>query len=104
MVRKEKVHKKHEIISEYLTGTETFVALSSKYGVNARTIQTWVRKFREQEPTVDNLSVEERETDIRVLQKQLEEAKLKSELLEEMLRLSEEHTGINLRKKFGLKQ
>lgn len=104
MVRKEEVLKKHEIISEYLTGTATFVALSLKYGVNHRTIQTWVRKFRAQGHTADILSVEEQETNVRVLQKQLEQAKLKSELLEEMLRLSEEHTGINLRKKFGSKR
>jgi len=36
-------------------------------------------------------------------EKQLKQAELKNELLSEMLQLSEEHTGIDLRKKFGFK-
>ncbi len=42
--------------------------------------------------------------DVKVLQKALGTSELKGELLEEMLRLSEEHTGIALRKKFGTRQ
>jgi len=41
---------------------------------------------------------------VKVLQKALRKSRLKNELLEEMLKLSEEHTGIELRKKFGAKQ
>ncbi|MEO6849130.1 MAG: hypothetical protein ABI203_11015, partial [Mucilaginibacter sp.] len=37
----------------------------------------------------------------KALRKQLEEEKLKNELLEEILRLSEEQAGIDFRKKFG---
>lgn len=103
MVKKEKVGNKQQIISEYLTGSGSYAELSTKYGVNARTIQTWVRSFRERQEETTRLVSEETETDIRELKKQLKQAELKNELLSEMLQLSEEHTGIDLRKKFGFK-
>lgn len=103
MIRRKKAANKQQIISEYLTGNDTFLTLSKKYGVNARTIQTWVRAYRKQHPAEPEQS-ERRTEDIKGVKKQLEEAKLKNELLEEMLRLSEELSGIDLRKKFGPRQ
>lgn len=73
------------------------VGLSEKYVVNARTIQSWVRAFRKQESVLPSAEPE----DVKALKKELAQAKLKNELLEEMLRLSEEHAGIDFRKKFG---
>lgn len=104
MIRKTIVVNKQQIVSEYLTGTESFSALSEKYGVNARTIQGWVRAFRKQVSAAPLQPERAQETDVKALEKRLKEAELKNELLEEMLRLSEEHTGINLRKKFGSRQ
>jgi transposase-like protein len=101
MQRKGVSANKHQIISEYLTGEESYGALSQKYGVNARTIQTWVRSFKQNQPLPDKQSASEEETDIKALKKQLKQAELKNELLTEMLRLSEEQTGIDFRKKFG---
>lgn len=104
MIRKEPVANKQQIISDYLMGDQTFEELSQKYGVNARTIQTWVRAFRlKQLPAVAS-SVNHGKEDLKALKKQLRQAELKNELLEEMLRLSQEHTGIDLRKKFGARQ
>jgi len=96
------VETKQQIISEYLSGDQTFSALSKKYGVNARTIQTWVRAFGKQYPAVESEAPSN--SDVKVLKKQLLEAQLKNELLEEMLRLSEEQTGIDFRKKYGTRQ
>jgi transposase-like protein len=104
MVRKNEVVTKQQIISEYLLSDQSFEALSLKYSVKARTIQTWVRRFRMEQTPVNTSSTTEGLKDIRLLQKQLEDAQLKNELLEEMLRLSEEQTGIDLRKKFGARQ
>jgi transposase-like protein len=104
MIRKKTVASKQQIISEYLTGDQTFEALSEKYSVNARTIQTWVRAFRLKHPPEANSMEGEGQTDLKVLKKQLEHAQLKTVLLDEILRLSEEHTGIDLRKKFGARQ
>jgi hypothetical protein len=42
--------------------------------------------------------------DVKLLQDALRRSQLKSELLEEMLKLSEEYTGVDLRKKFGAKR
>lgn len=102
MIRRKKAANKQQIISEYLTGDESFLTLSKKYGINARTIQTWVRSFRKRHQIEGEQAGESAE--VKALRKQLEEAKLKNELLEEMLRLSEELSGIDLRKKFGSRQ
>lgn len=100
MIRRKKAANKQQIISEYLTGEETMLALSKKYGVNARTIQSWVRAYRKQK--TDTIISDQQ--DDKLLKKRLEQSELKNELLEEMLRLSEELTGIDLRKKFGPRQ
>lgn len=42
--------------------------------------------------------------DVKLLQDALRKSQLKNELLEEMLKFSEEPTGIDLRKKFGAKR
>jgi transposase-like protein len=103
MIRRKKAANKQQIISEYLTGNETFLVLSKKYGVNARTIQSWVRSFRKRHP-IKTDEPDGASQEVKALRKQLEEAHLKNELLEEMLRLSEELSGIDLRKKFGSRQ
>jgi transposase-like protein len=104
MIRRKNHWSKEQIISEYLTGDEGFRALGEKYGVKARTIQTWVRAYRKRAAPLSVPGTSEGEKSVEQLQKQLKQAQLKNELLEEMLRLSEEHTGLDLRKKFGTKQ
>ncbi len=42
--------------------------------------------------------------DVQQLQARLRKAELHNKILEEILRLSEEHTGLDLRKKFGTRQ
>jgi len=101
---KRKAHKnKQQIISEYLSGDQTFEQLGQKYGLPFRTIQSWVRSYRK---GTGSVSVKESgaKTDIASLKKQLEQAELKNELLEEMLRLSAQQTGIDIRKKYGTRQ
>ena len=102
MIRRKKAANKQQIISEYLTGNDSFLTLSKKYGINLRTIQTWVRSYRKHHPAEPKRP--NGPAEVKALQRQLEEAKLKNELLEEMLRLSEELSGIDLRKKFGPRQ
>ena len=99
MKRKKTVINKASIISEYLSGDATFLELESKYGVKARTIQSWVRTFR-----IDQGYLAESKAGTKDLKNELEKEKLKNELLEEMLRLTQEQTGIDIRKKFGAKQ
>jgi transposase-like protein len=102
MIRKKQIAKKQQIISEYLNGDSSYDALGKKYGVNPRTIQTWVRAFRKGQPSISSdVAIDK---NVKILKKQLEQSQLKNELLEEMLRLSEQHTGIDFRKKYGTKQ
>lgn len=100
MIRREQVIKKQEIIAEYLGGSESYKALEQKYGVKARTIQTWVRAYRKS----NDLPITTEASSLKEMKKRLAEAELKNELLEEMLRLSSEQTGVDLRKKFGSRQ
>lgn len=101
MYKRDAVKDKNQIISEYLTGNCSFPQLEDKYGVKARTIQSWVRVYRKR--SHEEISSQESH-EVKKLKKQLEKDKMKIELLEEMLRLSEQHTGLDLRKKFGTKQ
>ena len=101
MVERKIFSNKEQVISEYLTSSVSFSTLSTKYGVNARTIQGWVRSFRKQLPEYEVKQAEISEADVAAIKKQLAQAELKNELLEEMLRLAEEQAGIDFRKKFG---
>lgn len=103
MIRKKEVINKQQIISEYLTGECSYSSLSKKHGVKCRTIQTWVRCYRIRNPNL-NLSLDKGEDNIKAIKKQLEHVLLKNEILEEMLNLAQEHSGIDFRKKFGAKQ
>lgn len=96
--------KKSEIISTYLSGDQSYEALSEKYGVKARTIQSWVRAYRTKHPDLKPSASADDPVDVVLLKKKLEELELKNELLDEMLRLSEEATGIDFRKKYGTRR
>lgn len=102
MIQRKLLETKQQIISEYLSGDQTFSTLSNKYRVNARTIQSWVRAFRKQYPAPESDVPSDK--DIKGLKRELLQAQLKNELLEEMLRLTEEQTGIDVRKKYGTRQ
>lgn len=106
---------REEIIAEYLTGNISYRALEKKYGVPSRSICDWVLKYQGRLPSWREKEKRRKEkltgkqevelsNEVKVLQQALRKSQLKNELLEEMLKLSEEHTGIELRKKFGTKQ
>ncbi len=106
---------KEEIIAEYLTGKISYRALGNKHGVPSRSICDWVMKYQGRLPSWKEKEKKRKEkatvkqepelsNEVKVLQKALRKSQLKCELLEEMFKLSEEHTGIDLRKKFGVKQ
>ena len=104
---------REEIIAEYLTGNISYRALEKKYGVPSRSICDWVLKYQGRIPSrkeqerlrkIKEENAIKLPTEVKILQKALRKSQLKNELFEEMLKLSEEHTGIELRKKFGAKQ
>lgn len=115
MDKKRENISKEAIVAEYLTGSISYRGLEAKYGVPSRSICDWVleyqgikaswkdkkrRKLEKEGKTPDP----ELPKDAKLLQDALRRSQLKSELLEEMLKLSEDYTGIDLRKKFGAKR
>lgn len=107
MIERKKVLEgisKEAIIEEYLNCENTFKSLGEKYGIAARTIQTWVRAYRKQRPGSNQSAKEKPVGNEQELQKEIERLRLKNELLEEIIKLSEQQTGINLRKKYGPRQ
>ncbi len=101
------------IIAEYLTGEKTFRQLAAKYGVDFRTIHYWVSSYKgkiKPKPKLPKSGLQSEivppvlPADVKKLQAELRKAKLHAEVLEEMLKLSEDLTGIDLRKKFGAKR
>ncbi len=103
MIKKKIIPNKHRIISEYLSGEASLAALGVKYDVKARTIQSWVRAFRISSPLAEAGKRDDAKN-IAAIKKELHREKLKNALLEEMLRLGEAQTGMDLRKKFGTRQ
>jgi transposase-like protein len=100
---------KAAIIAEYLTGDYSYRQLGSKYGIDYRKIHYWVSSYKGKiKPKKKAVKKEEPvvivSAEVKQLQAELRKAKLHNELLEEMLKLSEQLTGIELRKKFGTKR
>lgn len=106
---------KEAVVAGYLTGTISYRGLEAKYGIPSRSICDWFLEFQGRKPSWKQKKVRKAERDgkpiepdlpkdVKLLQDALRKSQLKSELLEEMLKLSEEYTGIELRKKFGAKR
>lgn len=105
----EKTINKEAIIAEYLTGEYSYRQLGAKHGIDFRKIHSWVSKYKGKIKPVKKASKMKEEAsvlplEVKQLQAELHKAKLHNELLEEMLKLLEQLTGIALRKKFGTKQ
>ena len=100
---------KEAIIAEYLTGEYSFRQLGLKYGIDFRKIHYWVSNYKgKMKPQKKQAKAQEPAVplpnEVKQLQAELLKVKLHNEVLEEMLKLSEQLTGIELRKKFGAKQ
>jgi transposase-like protein len=97
------------IIAEYLTGDYTYRQLGAKYGIDFRKIHFWVSNYKgkikpKKKATIKQVPDNASSIELKHLEAELRKAKLHNEVLEEMLKLSEQLTGIELRKKFGTKQ
>ena len=105
--------KREAIVAEYLAGGVTLRQLGKKYKMDYRNIYQWVAKFRGKGrfkqrivngPFRKQVKAMPLSPEVIELQAELRKAHLKNLLLNEMLRLSENLTGIELRKKYGAKQ
>lgn len=108
-----KIENRESIVAEYLSCDVTFRQLGLKHSIDYRKIHYWVSCYKGKVKAKVKVSKKELKakvealqlpTEVAQLQAELRKAKLHSEVLEEMLKLSEHLTGIELRKKFGIKQ
>ena len=111
------MHKKEDIINEYLIGATGYRTLSKKYEVSRSTINRWVMDYegrgrsRPRELKVVNLplmkqagSKENLPQEVEGLQKQLVKERLHNKLLTAMIEIAETELKIPIRKKYGTRQ
>ena len=102
---------KEKIVREYLAGGTSYNELSRKYGYAGQSICDWVKEFegkkrvRKKKSPVEPIDkMEELPTNVKDLEAELRRMKLRNKLLEEVIRLNQEETGIDLIKKTGTKR
>ena len=97
---------KEAIMTEYLKGDVSLRKLGRRHGVNHRMIHRWVQEFQSEGKRVekDGRYTGEQVAEIKRLRKELEDARLKNELLTAMIDIAEEQMGIEIRKKRGARQ
>ena len=102
---------KEKIVKEYLAGGTSYNDLGRKYGYAGQTIWDWVKAYEGKKRVRSKTSskaakewVEDLPKEVKDLQTELRKTKLRNQLLEEVIRLNEEATGIDLIKKTGAKR
>ena len=111
MIQVGQKNKQKSVVEAYLRGGVTLRQLEGRYRVPHSTIHRWVKEF-ESGLTAEQLraSMERRKkqgelpVEVRELQRQLAEAKLKNELLNTMIDIAEDQLGVDIRKKPGAKR
>ena len=102
--------KKEIVIAEYLSGGISYRKLGEKHGIDFRTINSWVMKYKGKERNrnskivVKNATVENVPADLVQLQKELSTALLHAKLLNAMIDIAEKELKIDIRKKSGTKR
>lgn len=95
---------KLQVILEFLNSKMTYKELAVKYGIPSSTIKSWVRAYRKRHPVEEGNIEPHHNLDAETSNKQLKELMLKNQLLNQIIKLAEEHTGIDFKKKFGTRQ
>ena len=90
-------------MEEYLKGGISLRELEAKHGINHRTIHRWVQG-QQRWDVVGLEMMEAMPKDVRILQRELYEARLKAKLFETMIEIAEDEMGVVIRKKPGAKQ
>ncbi len=101
---------KQKVIAEYLSGDTSTRKLGKKYGYGNATISRWVMasKDKNNQPPgqrlKDILGEEAMPANVEELQEALRLSRLKVDLLEAMIDISDEQFGTDIRKKAGTSQ
>ena len=105
----DKHREKQLVIAEYLSGETSTRKLGIKYGYGHVTISRWVMGHRKQDKKKPAEIVKavlrgDMPTDVAELQEALRLSRLKIDLLEAMIDISDEQFGTDIRKKAGTSQ
>ncbi len=109
---------KRKIAKAYISGQASYAILAEENGLRDKTVVKefvkWYRRKLELEPDFNIkpempenpiiLSEKELQVRVRELEKELQLAKLKAEMLETIIDLAEEQFNLDIRKKSGAKQ
>jgi transposase-like protein len=106
--------KRGRVVAEYLAGGVTLRELEERHGVARSTIHKWVKGHAAAEAAAEKRSVGEGRwaiaersgvpAEIKRLRAELEDERLRNELLNTMIDIAEEQLGIDIRKKRGARR
>ena len=107
--------RRFEVVGEYEKGGVSLRDLERKYGISRATLHRWVKEaeavggIAEWERLRAEGALTKKQSaalpkEVRLLQKELEEAKLYNELLNAMIDIAEDQLGVKIRKKPGARQ
>jgi transposase-like protein len=109
---------KEVVVAEYLAGGTDQRTLGAKYNIDPTTVSSWVRAYRgiknkrtprvgakkEKKQIIEVLDQGAQSKKIRQLHRDLRQAKLHNELLQNMIDIAEKDLGVSIRKKSGTKR
>lgn len=107
---------KTKIIEKYLEGDVSFAMLSRQYKIHPGVIGRWIRVIKNGRPVrkrskiskftgmAQHQTIEELQKQIKQLNRQLEDERIKAELYKKMIEIAERDLGIPIEKKYGAKR
>ena len=107
---------KAKIIEKYLEGDASFAMLSRQYRIHPGVISRWIRVIKNGRPVskrskiskftgmAQQQMVEQLREQIKKLNRQLEDERIKAELYKKMIEIAERDLGIPIEKKYGARR
>jgi transposase-like protein len=107
---------KTKIIEKYLEGDVSFAMLSRQYKIHPGVISRWIRVIKNGRPAIirskiskftgmaQQQTIEQLREQIKQLNRQLEDERIKAELYKKMIEIAERDLGIPIEKKYGARR
>ena len=107
---------KTRIIEKYLEGDVSFAMLSRQYKIHPGVIGRWIRVIKNGRPVIKRSkiskftgmshqqTIEQLREQIKQLNRQLEDERIKAELYKKMIEIAERDLGIPIEKKYGARR
>jgi transposase-like protein len=107
---------KTKIIEKYLEGDVSFAMLSRQYKIHPGVISRWIRVIKNGRPAIkrnkiskftgmaQQQTIEQLREQVKQLNRQLEDERIKAELYKKMIEIAERDLGIPIEKKYGARR